>query len=232
MSATIVTPGSWPSSRRIASNRGVAQTHGGRTAAAFYVAEEAVLEATVGNKVEALRRGKAALAISDGIDTEIAAAPAFARAGGLDRAASIADEIEKRFPLDTFHSKVDVPLIRALVEIQRGNAARAVSLLQKASPYELGEMVELTPAYIRGEAYLKMRDGKNAEQEFQKIIDHRGVDPFDFPLAKLGLARAFVLQGDTVKARDKYDDFAGGNYGSECGRSGRPFRRTGPRTVE
>jgi tetratricopeptide (TPR) repeat protein len=82
-----------------------------------------------------------------------------------------------------------------------------VELLQPALQYELGEFANLTPAYERGEAYLQMFDGKKAAEEFQKIVDHRGIDPFDYPLANLGLARAYALQGDAAKARVKYQDF-------------------------
>ena len=54
-------------------------------------------------------------------------------------------------------------------------------------------------------AYLQMREGTKAAEEFQKIVDHRGTDPFDYDLAVLGLARAYNLQKGTAKA--KYQDF-------------------------
>jgi Tfp pilus assembly protein PilF len=82
-----------------------------------------------------------------------------------------------------------------------------VELLQPALQYELGEAAGLTPAYERGEAYLQMHDGKKAAEEFQKIVDHPGIDAFDFPLANFGLARAYALEGDSGKARVKYQDF-------------------------
>jgi len=69
--------------------------------------------------------------------------------------------------------------------------------------------VALVPVYVRGEAYLALGDGNRAATEFQKFIDHRGVVG-NFPwgaLARLGLARAYVLQGDTAKARAAYQDF-------------------------
>jgi eukaryotic-like serine/threonine-protein kinase len=47
-----------------------------------------------------------------------------------------------------------------------------------------------------------------AAAEFQRILDHRSivlVDPID-ALARLQLARALALSGDTVKARDVYND--------------------------
>ncbi|MGD0222529.1 MAG: hypothetical protein ABSF71_09330 [Terriglobia bacterium] len=52
------------------------------------------------------------------------------------------------------------------------------------------------------------QNGDAAAAEFQKFIDHRGV-VMNFPwgaLARLGLARACTLQGDTAKARAAYQD--------------------------
>ena len=54
-----------------------------------------------------------------------------------------------------------------------------------------------------------LHDGNAASAEFQKFIDHRGL-VVNFPwgaLARLGLARACVVQGNTVKARAAYQDF-------------------------
>ena len=82
-----------------------------------------------------------------------------------------------------------------------------------ASTIELGQptglVIYLCPVYLRGEAYLMLRDGNAAATEFQKFIDHRGLVS-NFPwgaLARLGLARAYAMQGDTVKARAAYQDF-------------------------
>jgi Tfp pilus assembly protein PilF len=61
---------------------------------------------------------------------------------------------------------------------------------------------------VRGQAYLAAHDGSHAAAEFQKIIDHRsvGMHPIG-ALARLGLARAYSLQGDSVKAKAAYQDF-------------------------
>ena len=89
-------------------------------------------------------------------------------------------------------------------------------MLQAATPYQLGEPGQALfaflngyPLYVRGEAYLAARHGSEAAAEFQKILDHRGIvvnEPIG-ALAHLGLARAYVLQGDAVKARSAYQDF-------------------------
>jgi hypothetical protein len=76
------------------------------------------------------------------------------------------------------------------------------------SPIELGDS-DLVSAYLRGEAHLTLHDGKAAAAEFQKFIDHRGLvgnRPCG-AAARLGLARAYAMQGDTAKARVAYQDF-------------------------
>jgi Tfp pilus assembly protein PilF len=65
------------------------------------------------------------------------------------------------------------------------------------------------PVYVRGEAYLKAGQGRQAAVEFQKLLDHRGI-VLNFPLgalAHLQLARAYRVAGDTAKARNAYQDF-------------------------
>jgi len=87
----------------------------------------------------------------------------------------------------------------------------AVRLLEGAAAYELGSFpdgADLWPIYFRGKAYLLAHDSVKAAAEFQKFLDHRGVDavsPF-FPLSQLGLARALAMQGDAAKARTAYQD--------------------------
>jgi Tfp pilus assembly protein PilF len=62
---------------------------------------------------------------------------------------------------------------------------------------------------LRGLAYLKLHDGAKAGVEFQRILDHQGVGATDpiYALARLNLARAYVLQGDNPQARAAYQDF-------------------------
>jgi eukaryotic-like serine/threonine-protein kinase len=67
----------------------------------------------------------------------------------------------------------------------------------------------LYTTYLRGEAYLMARQGGEAAQEFQKMVDRRGAVT-NCPLgalARLGLARALALSGDVVKSRTAYEDF-------------------------
>ena len=98
--------------------------------------------------------------------------------------------------------------------MERKDPNRAIELLKVASTIELSSAtadltIFLCPVYLRGEAYLMLHDGNRAAAEFQKFIDHRGV-VMNFPwgaLSRLGLARAYAMQGDTAKAKNAYQDF-------------------------
>jgi len=119
------------------------------------------------------------------------------------------DELQKRYPKDTITIAIMVPMARAAMEMNRGNDAQAIEVLQSASRYELGAVVGFLMTYLRGQLYLRQKSGKEATVEFQKILDHQGVDPTSplYPLAHLGLARSAILSGDTAKARKEYQDF-------------------------
>jgi Tfp pilus assembly protein PilF len=63
--------------------------------------------------------------------------------------------------------------------------------------------------YVRGQAYLAAHQGVEAATEFQKILNHRGIvvsDPIG-ALAHLQLGRAYMLSGDSSKAKTAYQDF-------------------------
>ena len=102
-----------------------------------------------------------------------------------------------------------MPILHAQLALNRKDSAKAIEALQATTPYELGSAGGLYPVYVRGQAYLTGHQGKEAETEFQKIFDHRGVvvNAAIGSLAHLGLARAYGLQGDRVKARAAYQDF-------------------------
>ena len=111
-----------------------------------------------------------------------------------------------------------LPTLRALFSLNTPtpDAAAAIQTLQTSSRYDLalgrvghiGRFGGLYPIYVRGLAYLAARQPAEAVGEFQRILDHRSivlVDPMD-AMARLQLARALVLSGDTVKAKSTYND--------------------------
>jgi hypothetical protein len=90
------------------------------------------------------------------------------------------------------------------IHLQQNNSSSAIELLQQTTPYELrfSDHFGLEPAYIRGEAYVKARQGEQAAAEFRKLIDHSGIvgNSINGPPARLQLARAQVM-GDKAAAR-------------------------------
>jgi hypothetical protein len=177
--------------------------------AAGYEGEAALREALFGNAREAQHQAAATLGLSTGRDALFRAALALLIAGDNTQAQKLADDLAKRFPEDTLVQFNYLPAIHAQLALSRSDSSKAVEALQLAAPYDWGFLGGHYPVYVRGEAYLAKRQGNEAAAEYQKILDHRGV-VFNEPigaLARLGLARAYALQGDTAKARTAYQDF-------------------------
>ncbi len=193
-----------------------AERTGEKETAATYLALSGLREALFGNADEARRRATLAMGRSTGRDVQYGAALALAYAGDDQRALALTGDLAKRFPEDTTVQSNFLPTLRAKFAARRGNVLESLENLTAATPYELGQTTAsnygwtaLYPVFVRGEAYLAAHQGSEAAAEFQKIIDHRGTvlnSPIG-TLAHLGLARAYVLQGDTVKAGASYQDF-------------------------
>ncbi len=191
-----------------------AQHNDAKETAAGYQAEAALREVESGNREEARVEANAALKLAPNRDVRAMAALALARAGDTARAEKLTTELDKTFPLDTLVQRYWLPTIRAGIALERKEPNRAIELLKVASTIEFSSAtadltIFLCPVYLRGEAYLMLQDGNQTAAEFQKFIDHRGV-VVNFPwgaLARLGIARAYAMQGDTAKAKSAYKDF-------------------------
>jgi tetratricopeptide (TPR) repeat protein len=133
----------------------------------------------------------------------------FAACGQAQKADTAAARLNKEYPLNSFTQKSEIPQIRARLALQRGDEAQALKNLHPAEAYQFGEVELGIPAYLRGMAYLKSKQGTEAAAEFQKVLDHRGVSgasPY-CALARLGLARSYALTADAAKARTTFQDF-------------------------
>ena len=175
------------------------------------LAAEGLREAEFGNSAKAMQ-AVPALSLSSGRTAKLLSALALARAGDVNQARALADELNRQFPSHTLMQRYWLPTIRGSIELARKNPSKALEALQGVS-YEFGDTGllagNLYPVYVRGQAYLGTRQGNEAAAEFQKLLDHPSIvlnSPLGV-LAHLGLARAFVLQGDTPKARAAYQDF-------------------------
>jgi len=178
---------------------------------AIWQANAAVKQAAYGNAAEARQSAAEALKLaptSQGVESE--AAFAFAMAGDTARAASLTQDLGKRFPLDSQMQSLWLPAIQAQLAVARKNPASAVTALQAASPIELGQINFVNNVsclyhlYVRGEAYLAAGQGSAAGAEFQKILDHSGIvwNCWTGALAHLGVARANALQSRTSQGAD------------------------------
>jgi hypothetical protein len=145
--------------------------------------------------------------------TEVEAALAFALAGDEARAERVAQDLEKRFPLDTQVKFLWLPAINAQLALDHNNPALALKQLQVALPpieFGVSEFAAnasgscLYPTYLRGGAYLAAGQGGAAAREFQKILDHSGIvwNCWTGALARLGVARANALQARTSQGAD------------------------------
>jgi eukaryotic-like serine/threonine-protein kinase len=184
--------------------------------AALWLLNTALRDAELKNTALARQQVTAAMVLASNRDTQVLAALALARAGDTDVAQRMADGLAKHSPLNTMLNGYWLPIIRAAVELDHKHPEKAIELLEAASRYELGSPLPsaqaaatLYPVYVRGEAYLKAGQGKQAAGEFQKLLDHRNiVQNFVFgALAHLQLGRAKVMSGDKEGARKAYQDF-------------------------
>ena len=184
-------------------------------------------EAAFGNPLEAKQQAAEGLKLYPASPSvEVEAALAFAMSGDAVKAESLAQDLNKRYPLDTQVQSLWLPAIKAQLALNRKKSNEAIDDLQAASPIEFGQIPFVTnlsclyPTYLRGEAYVTAEQGSAAAAEFQKILDHSGLvwNCWTGALAHLGVARARALQARTsqgsadadaarVRALAAYKDF-------------------------
>ena len=178
--------------------------------AGLWLSQSGLREALFGNAEAASRDTAAALDLSSAWDARIVAAAALTRVGDVAKAESLLNPLKRELPANTLLQKYWLPAVEGDIALHRGDTARAISRLELARGFELADASTtapaLYPAYIRGLAYLSARQGAAAAKEFQNILDHSALVG-NHPLrvvSRLGLARAYLLAGDVVKARAEY----------------------------
>jgi serine/threonine protein kinase/tetratricopeptide (TPR) repeat protein len=180
--------------------------------AATQQAIAAVREAFIGNDSLALRQARAALALSNNRAASGISAVALSLAGDTLQATHIGEDLANTFSKDTMLQFGLVPMIRASVLLHDKKAAQGIDALSPAARFELGGVTpgfNLISVYLRGLIFLQRKQGSPAGAEFQKVIDHPGIagNSVITPLARLGLARSYVLAGDVARSRTAYQDF-------------------------
>jgi tetratricopeptide (TPR) repeat protein len=185
--------------------------NGHKESAAIWQANAALREAGFGNTHESRRiAGEALKLLPTGQVVETEAALALAMTGDTVRSASLAQDLSRRFPLDTQLQSLWLPTIQAQLALDKKEPTVALANLRVTAPVDraaiqfLANVSCLYPIYVRGEAYLAAGNGVAALTEFQKILDHNGIvwNCWTGALAHLGVARANALQARTSRGAD------------------------------
>jgi eukaryotic-like serine/threonine-protein kinase len=183
-------------------------------AGAIWLVYQALRESEMGDAASTRKFATAAIALAPGRDVELLSAIAYARSGDAASAQKLIDRLSRDYPIDTMIQGFWLPSARAALELSHGTPDRALEVLEPAAPYDLAapgqfQLSTAFPLFFRAQAYLKMGNAAQAISQFQKIIDNPGavLNFYTFPLAHLGLARAYAASGDTTKARAAYATF-------------------------
>src|SRR5882762_9705058 len=174
--------------------------------AATAICNKTLMELLVSGKPRRKFEPQTVFAVSKSPDVRSCVAITLALAGRDTEAARLADELAKERPQDTWYRAVYIPAIRAQIELNHGNASKAVELLKAAQAYDKGNAGMLR---LRGNAFRMNHQFKEAETEFLAAMKLQtdGIQDANSFLAQLDLARNYVSEGDTAKARTTYQDF-------------------------
>ncbi|HET9400178.1 MAG TPA: hypothetical protein VFO34_04420, partial [Candidatus Acidoferrales bacterium] len=184
-----------------------ARSDGLQGSAADQLAFGANMLALNGDTARAKQLVKEAAKLSSDQRTVSDMALASAMIGDFPQAHALFDPLVKAYPENTVFKFWMGPQIRALEAIQHHDGKAAVAALDGAHDLDLAYAMQLI--FVRGLAYLAANDAHSAVAEFQKIIDHPGIEaPHpNHALAHFYQARAYAMSGDTAKARTAYQDF-------------------------
>ena len=102
-----------------------------------------------------------------------------------------------------------MPIAAAALALSTGDAQGALERLEPLRQYDHAPLAEFWPVYLRGQAYLRLKNTKGATDAFQEIVSRRGEVPVSmfFPLSYLGLARSAALARDIDGAKHAYQQF-------------------------
>ncbi len=144
---------------------------------------------------------KQALALDKSKPTQRNVAISLALCGKAKAATDAIDALEKKYPQDTLVQQLG-PQYEAIIAINDSQPQRALDLLTKSQGLDL---VSIGP-YLRGLAYLQLKDAQNAIASFKIASMHRlSVAPY--AQIMLGLGRAYALAGDKANAKKSYEAF-------------------------
>ena len=171
--------------------------------------DQAILEADIGFADQARKSALAAMALAPkSAFIQAFVALALARSGDIVGAQSEASKAAVQSPLDTILNTTILASVRSSIQLQKHNPEAAIQSLEGARPYDTNFFMGLSPAYYRGLAYLQNQQWHEASKEFQRVIDHRAIDPDSLyiALSQLEMGRALQLSADRPNAARAYSE--------------------------
>jgi len=128
---------------------------------------------------------------------------------GFGEAATLTSELARRFPTATLTNRVAIPIANAALALARGEPEAALARLEPFRQYEHAPSGEFYAMYLRGQAALRLKNTKVAEEAFRMIVTKPGEVPVSMlvPLSYLGLARSAALAGNIDAAKNAYQQF-------------------------
>ena len=147
-----------------------------------------------------------AMSLEKGLNVIVVNALALAIAGQSDEATALLNGLLKDRPKDTLLKHLWAPTIKAALWLQAGKLKEAVEELEITERLE--KAGEFIPQYLRGLALLRLKRNREAEKEFDKILNFRGEAPLSsiYPLAQLGKARATKNKAEYEKFLELWKD--------------------------
>jgi serine/threonine protein kinase/Tfp pilus assembly protein PilF len=143
-----------------------------------WMIEDAEAHAIVSQCAETRREVNAALELAPrGLVAMERGARALALCGGAEPALRLTTELSTRFSEATLATRLELPLINAIIALDRRDADHARQLLEPVRPYDYALSAELWPNHLRGRAHLLRRVPAAAAQELLSILDHLGASP-------------------------------------------------------
>src|SRR5208337_2371775 len=158
-----------PARAAYAQSVSVSQRLGYKEFGGILLADQAWCEAELGNLTAARQKVSDALTLSGDRDTRAAVMGLLALTGDATRSQKMAEDLVRQYPTNTMLNKVYVPLAQATSDLQRNQPAQAVARLEVATPYELGSgpgSAGYGINFIRGEAFLRLKQGAKAAAEY------------------------------------------------------------------
>jgi tRNA A-37 threonylcarbamoyl transferase component Bud32/tetratricopeptide (TPR) repeat protein len=180
---------------------------GMESAGAFLLSQGALDHALLGDCVVGLAMAKESSGYRQGITALFNTGMASALCGDSVRARQVIDDLQLTYPQSFAVNGFYLADLQAAIALHDGDPAGALEVLKPARQYDL---ISLTP-FLRGMAHVALKQGQIGIVDYQTVLAHRGV-PFVvgsnvFPIAQIGVARAFADTGDLGNSADAYRRF-------------------------